>query len=526
MNGLALPAFLARERRFAALAAPDGVTIAEVRRGREGWELVSEWRRRVPSATAADAARQLVALLAEAGVRRGRVSVVVRDLAVHHRTVQLPPAAPALLRPIVLRELQRDVPDVAEPVVGFVALPTAQTGAPLAGSRQDYLTAIAPRTVPDAFDATFGGAGLVGQHLTVLPQALQQLYTEADGAPEGTALLMFVDGGPVIGFFQDGLLRYLAEPKALDQGMVDADALVAQLERGAIFLRQQFRGAVLTRLLVASETRAQLEAVDKVQQQLGLRVEPFVPVGGSPAALLAFGAALDEAAGGLTLFEPSEARQPRTFGAVEAVTLGAWAAALLAVAWAAWSAIAMQRLEGEIARTRTEAAERLATLAPAVQTAERRQAVSDANGAIGAVYAEHAAMRQAIVALASAAPAGISLDSVAAVRDSADPTRWRFVASGFSRGLSGAQVVRALDEFYRRIPGAASRGVTLVDRQLDQLVYDAQTDSARLNELTLRFRITFGATRPAPGSEGVASGPPPAVPTAAVSPAAPDGGAR
>jgi len=502
------PAFLSPDRRFAALASPAGVVVAEYREEAEGLVLLEEHRDETPCVTAHDAAMRVAALVALHGAIRGDVAIVVRDLEVRYRMLQLPPAAPELLRPIALRELGREYPDLDTPVVGLVPTrrrrardypepdgPEGSTAAPSRG-REEYLVAIAPRAVPAAFDAELAAQGVTGSHLTILPQALQRLYAGTDGGVEPTALVLFTPGGPLLGFFQDGILRHLAEPRGVagDEG-VDAALLVAPLERGAIFLRQQFRGAQLTRVLVAAETRAQLEATNQASAELDLRVEPFVPMAGSPAALLALGAALDATENGLTLFEPSTARATRLAPPATLVTRMAAAAAAATLVVALWMGVEARRLEQQRVQLRMRVEQQLAQLAPTFETARARQAAAAAGASIEAVSAEHRAMRRAILTLASAAPPGIVLDSIVSARDSSDPARWRFAVGGRSEGHSGSQVVRALDTFYQQAFGAPI-GVALVDRRLDHLDYGVVADTIDRNRLTLQFRITFAATRP------------------------------
>src|SRR5207247_1892752 len=106
-----------------------------------------------------------------------------------------------------------------------------------------------------AFGDELAAAGIELEHLTPLPQVIQRLYQQSDGSPKPTACYVELPGGPLIAFFHENQLRLVVEPPIGGDTSValQGENLIEHLDRGNLYLRQQFRGVELGRLLIATD---------------------------------------------------------------------------------------------------------------------------------------------------------------------------------------------------------------------------------------------------------------------------------
>src|ERR1043165_3937534 len=69
--------------------------------------------------------------------------------------------------------------------------------------------------------------------------------------------------------------------------------IIDQVERGAVYFRQQFRGASATRILLAARAEEYEQLAADLESRLGARVKPLVGGHASPEAVIAMGAVLE-----------------------------------------------------------------------------------------------------------------------------------------------------------------------------------------------------------------------------------------
>ena len=328
---------------FSALLCPAGVHVVGYRRTRAGLQVDRYNRELRPVLAPEEASRILANLLESEGARGRRVSIAVTGFGSCHQIVTLPRAERQVLQPIVTRELRRFYPDLfareeSEPIVDFVEL---ETGEP-ASTQCDLLVAAVPRLFLYGVAAALGARGITIDHWTIAPRALQRLYDAFADADRTAAALVMVPGWPLLGFFHERELRLFSEPRSGPGTTFDAGvgAVIEHVERGGIFLRQQFRGAAVAQLYLAAGPEGELpDGEDLLGKVLELPVSPFGPPTEPPGAFAALGAALDAAGGeGLNLL-PAELRPvsgserwTRRLAVASVLVL------LLASGWWAWSA--------------------------------------------------------------------------------------------------------------------------------------------------------------------------------------------
>lgn len=335
-----------RASSFGALLCPAGVHVVACSR-RGGTLRIDRYASTVrPGLTAEDAAPILADLLEAEGARGKRVSVAVTGFGSCHQILTLPPAGRELLQPIVTRELRRFYPDLfapdsREPIVDFVAIGSPEELE--AGSQREILVAAVPQDFLRTVAGALGARGIQLQHWTIVPRSLQRLYDTFAGPDLTAAALVLVPDWPLLGFFHDGEIRLFSEPRSGPGGGAgsEAAALVEQVERGAVFLRQQFRGATAVRLFLAADReRTDPEALRSLREQLPIPTEQFGPLGTAPGALAALGAALDAGTDqGLNLLPADLRPRPAAESWVRTLALASGLVLALASGWWAWSAV-------------------------------------------------------------------------------------------------------------------------------------------------------------------------------------------
>lgn len=367
--------------RFGALLCPAGVHVVGYRRAGGQIRLEHYAQQLHAGLSASDATTALANLLEAQGARGRPAAVAVTGFGTYHQILTLPPAPREVLHPIVGRELRRFYPDLfatqgVEPLIEFVDTGVATTSPASGPPHRELLVAAAPRAFVESVHRALGARGIPLAHWTIAPRAVQCLF-DAFAEPEGsTAALVMVPQWPLLGFFHDGLLRLFAEPQA-SAGVDPRDqveGVMEHLERGALFLRQQFRGALVRTALVASEPGPGTAVLsEQLTQRLGVVQAPLGPFAAAPGALAALGPALDaEREDALNLL-PAELRPrsvadrwTRVLGVASALVL------LLAAGWWGWSA---QRAEHRAELQLQAVTEQVEAQAPAL--AEVRPIVSE-----------------------------------------------------------------------------------------------------------------------------------------------------
>jgi hypothetical protein len=218
-----------------------------------------------------------------------------------------------------------------------------------------------------------------------------------------------VPGWPLLGFFHDRELRLFSEPLA-GPGASAAAAVAAvaeHVERGTIFLRQQFRGAAVSHLYLSDGTGTDTaEELDESGTSTRLPVTPFGPPTEPPGAFAALGAALDAAGtDGLNLL-PAELRPPSEADRWRRRTAVASACVLLAAAgWWGWSARrAEAAARAEIAVLTQELEARRSRFGSVRPIIEERQAHAQRAALIELIAGDRRRLPEVLWPLQAAAP--------------------------------------------------------------------------------------------------------------------------
>lgn len=465
-----------------AYVCPRGVFGVECRRRRKGMEVVGTFSTLSPVNSPESAGRLLVQALADAGIKRAEVAVALRGFDVVHHVLSLPPAPDAVIEPIVERELRRLEPQMVEPIVAWTRLPaeTVDPGEP--PPQPQVLAAAMSREVSVALATGVRAGGHTLTHLTALPVAFHRIADEFLSSPEPTVLLAALPDGPYLGFSVAGAVRLVVEPPVpAGDPLPDATALAEEAELGAVFVRQQFRGAQISRAVIAAspESYADLEAA--LGARLGVVVSRL-PVGELGAEeFAAFGALLDaDAARPISLGGGTERR-------AESVAPGLRLAATVTVALAALAGV-LAGVEGYRARSTAQALQVARRqidqesfgFAPVRETAERRKLVRDAVSIIQLAAREREAIQRGLASVASAVPSGVHLDSIVFERG---VDRWQALIGGTVVGRTSGQAVETLNDFYRELP----RRSPVDSLALKELSYADTAGGA-----SVHFQMAFG----------------------------------
>ena len=272
---------LARPRTFAALIDQESVVLLEYRQEETGFRLLDSRRRQQRWASPEDAADGVVALLDEMDAGNATVSVVLQHFGSFFHTLLLPPSGPEISQ-VIQDEIQHAF-NIADPVFAF-GVGNAE--------RRQLLIGGAPRSVVDAIRSRFVRNHVRVDILTVTPDVFRRLFETLDRSVETTALLVCLGNGPHLAFFVNGRLELAIEPQLTLEGEspLDSAVIVEQLERGAIFLRQQARGAVATRLLLSAPADVYEAMASTIEARTGMDVAPLGRGIGSPESVVAMGA--------------------------------------------------------------------------------------------------------------------------------------------------------------------------------------------------------------------------------------------
>lgn len=461
---------LFREISYGALLCPAGVHVVSC--SRRGGELrIERYSSTVrPGLTSGDAVAALGQLLEADGARGKRVAVAMTGFGGCYQILTLPPAGRELLQPIVTRELRRFYPDVfagsSEPIVDFVAL-----GAPEqleTGAHRDLLVAAVPQDLLREVAGELSAREIQLEHWTIVPRALQRLYEAFAGPEPSAAALVLVPEWPLLGFFHDGYIRLFTEPRS-GAGPSSVGGLVDHVERGGVFLRQQFRGAAAVRLLLSVDRdRAETEAAQALRQQLSIPTQQFGPLGTAPGALAALGVALDVATDdGFNLLPPDLRPQSSAESWVRRLAVATGVVLALAAGWWGLGAVTAE------ARTRNERdalahrlAGRTAQLAPTRSVIAERQAHAQRAALLDLLARDQRRLPEILWPL-QAAEGRVSLRELAITRRD---DGWHVVLGVTATGATSADASDALmalaDQLGAELPpGALDWDDIVLDRQ-------------------------------------------------------------
>jgi hypothetical protein len=442
-------------RRFAALIDQDCVVLLEYRSERDGFRLLDTRARPQRFNTPEDAADAVVAMLRDMNAKNASVSVLLQHFGAFFHTLVLPTSDPEQIRQIIHREVQRSF-NIPDPIVAFATGNTVERrDAARAGGHapQQIFIAGAPRSVVGAIQARFAKGRIRVENLTVAPEVFRRLYETLDGSREATAFLVCLRNGPHVAFFVNGQLELAIEPPLTLEGEAPLDPamIVDQLERGAIFLRQQARGAVATRLLLSCPAAAYEDLASTIEARTGMDVSSLGQAIGPPEAVVAMGSVLAaHAPDGLDLLPrpPAlEERLKRAMSGSALLTTTLLTAAAVAAFWASLQVLAVRRETRnlEAVQSRVEAA--VPALASARQSAQGRERIASIRTALHDASVEKSSIVTLMSAAATGTQSGTQLDSLRVIRV---VEGIKTVLFGHATAASGPAAVSAATTFYRR----------------------------------------------------------------------------
>jgi hypothetical protein len=480
-------------RNFGALVAHDGVTIVEYRAERTGLRVVGSWTDAGRSTSIDEALARLNGLLTLHSPKRATVAVALEQFGVVHHTMTLPSANDAVLRPVIAREIQRAF-GVTDPVVAFTRGSTDERRAPdranAATAPHQLMIAAAPRDTIRALQAGLVTADI--EIATVVPKAMHALYEAAGASAEPTAVLACVESGPHVAFFIEGRLELAIDPPiALEGDRPTTEMILDQFERGAVYFRQQFRGASASRVLLAARADEYATLTEQLQSRFGAHVTPLFHGAASPEAMLAMGAVLEARRDTpLDLFPHAPSSADRIAGLMRGpngVVAGFAAAAVLAAIWAGSQALGLSSLRRERETLRASVAAALPAIETQRHVAEHRADLVKQIEFVNASSDERATLATALSGIASNAPEAIRFDSLGVTRGA---NGWTLHIAGKSTAGSAAQVMRALDAFVQSVRAVPS----VSSSSLDTFDYRA-ADSTHAHAVAADFRVTAELAR-------------------------------
>jgi len=467
------------KREFAAFVAPDGVWLVEYNCERDGYRIVAEWSDHSAAASIDATLDHLLTVIAHHSAGRARISIVLDQFGAFHHVMTLPEAPDEVLRPIVQREVQR-VFGTPDAVVSFATGGQVERREP---SRADGRTAPrhvvvagAPRGTVDAIGAKLREKALDVRRVTVVADAMRKLYEAAGGPAEPTAMLICLGGGPHLAYFLDGRLEVSIDPPIVLQGeRASVTMIMDQVERGNVYVRQQFRGAAVSRMLVAARAE-EFSALSKaLEDEFGVHVEPLLPGANSPEAVVAMGAALEPSGGAaLDLFPhpPTFADRARMLArSSSGLAAATGAVAILVGIWTVTQFAQLVSVRGDVARREADLRASTSQVQSLRDVAERRADFVGEVSFIRASTDERASLASSLAAIGNALPAAARLDSLRVTR-AADG--WTGAMTGVVVGATTGEAVRSLDALFQLV--RAQRGV--MSATLDEFSYTAQHSGA------------------------------------------------
>jgi hypothetical protein len=490
---------MAKPRGFTALIDQDRVVVLEYLQEKAGFRVIdtrTETRRFSTPDEAADVVSQL---LSELKAKRVSLSIVLQHFGSFFHTIVLPPAPDEVIRPIILREVQRSF-NITDAAVAYSTTgPVERRDSPRSGSGQvprQVLIAGAPQGVVASLHARFTKARIHVEGLTVMPEVFRRLYDALDGSTEATAMLVCLANGPHVAFFVNGRLEMAIDPPLALEGEapLDSAVIVDQLERGAIFLRQQSRGTVATRLLLSAPAADYESLSSIIEARTGMRVAPLGRDIGSPEMVVALGAVLAaRATDRLDLFPRAPTFDARVRDAVtgpSAITTVVLTAAAVAVFWAAMQFALFLRTKRDVVTVQAQVARALPAVGGMRQSAQGRQRIAGIRAALAFSQAERSVVSSLLTSLAESAPAGAQLDSFAVVRVGQG---WKTTVFGRAAGASGSAALSAATGMYRRLQQRSPKLKELDFQVSSYLPRPAADSGAGTGADQLLFTVTFVA---------------------------------
>ena len=468
-------------RLVGAYVCPRGVSAMEYRVTGKGIEVLRSFDNPARINSERQATDHLLRILQDAGIKKAAIVMTLRGFGVVHHTLGLPPARNEVLSPLVERELKRLEPQLDEPSVGWLGLPVDPAEMTDAPPQRQVLAAAVPKHVGDAIAGAVIAGGHRLAHLTALPAAAQRLHEQfvPDGGP--SALVAPLHDGALLGFFLGGAMRLVVEPPVAEGDQLDAPAVAEELELGAMFVRQQFRGAQVERVVIAAPGDSFLGGEAVINERLGVPVTRVDVQHLSAGALMALGGVLDaRSEQPLSLSGAPERASPA--GMLKPV---AWAAVLLAMVVGAYAMVEAFRTRDaytELTRTRQRVDAESFGLTGIRETADQRRLIRDAIDALRLADRDRRELQNGLSTLGGVITPPIRLDSLHLDRGS---NGWVSAMAGEVAAETNARSVELLHEFYRDLP----RRLGVEELSLGQLSY--ADENAETGIGAVRFQISF-----------------------------------
>ena len=494
---------MAKPRGFAALIDQDRVVVLEYVQEKTGFRVIATRTDARRFSTPEEAADAVSGLLGELKAKRVSLAIVLQHFGSFFHTIVLPPAPDDVIRPIILREVQRSF-NITDAAVAFsTAGSVERRDAPRGGGApvpRQVLIAGAPQAVIAALQARFATARIHVEGLTVMPEVFRRLYDALDGSTEATAMLVCLANGPHVAFFVNGRLEMAIDPPLALEGEAPLDpaVIVDQLERGAIFLRQQSRGTVATRLLLAAPTEDYETLSSIIETRTGMHVAPLGRDIGSPEMVVALGAVLAaRATDRLDLFPRAPTFDARLRAAVtgpSGLTTVVLTAAAVAAFWAVMQFAVFLRAKRDIVSVQAQVAKAIPAVAGMRQSAQGRQRIAGIRSALAFSQAERRLVGGLLTSLAESAPPGAQLDSFSVVRVGQG---WKTTVFGRAAGASGSAALSTATGMYRHLQQRSPQ-LRELDFQVSSYLPRPAVDSggAKAGDQLL-FTVTFVAPAPA-----------------------------
>lgn len=471
-------------RVVGAYLCPRGVFLVESRARAAGLEVVRSFDEPAPLATVNAAVTHLLQALDSAGIEKAEIAIVIRGFDTVHHVLSLPPASDAMLSPIIEREIRRLEPQLSDPVFGWLPLPANDSPPTEQANQRQILVAATPRAAAEEIESALENAGHSLLHLTALPAAFQRIVEEFEPSRETTALVAPLPDGAFLGFFLGGAIRLTVEPPLQDQEAQESAAMAEEVELGAMFVRQQFRGAQIEHVTIAALAREFTDADAILGEKLGVPISRLNTHGLSAASLAAMGAILDaRAADALSIAgQISRKKQGATRVVFQrAAHVAAGIGALLAL-WTLYQGITARRAAAELRDAKRAVEQESFGLVPLRATAGQRRLIRDALAALRIVSEDREELQRLLGAISSGINPPVQLDSLQLARGS---NGWVASLAGTAAAATNGRAVQALHDFYRDLP----RRAIVEQLALEALTYDESNDDTR--GATVRFRLSF-----------------------------------
>jgi hypothetical protein len=380
--------------------------------------------------------------------------------------------------------MRRLEPQLGDCVVSRISLPALDTTAAEATPQRSFFAAVAPRDTIQAFEERLAANGHRLAHLTALPVGMQRLLEQFDSGTGTTATVTPLPDGAFIGFSLDGGLRLIVEPPLPPDTQYETAALAEEVDLGAMFVRQQFRGMNLDRVVLIGALDSLFDLKPALTEKLRIPVKQLDFGGVSPADLAALGAVLDQQSPApLSLGGETRRRvpaQPRS--RLETASLAAVLALALVGGWTVFQTVRAERAESALATAQKRIEQDSFGLQSLRATADQRRMVQNALTAVRIHSTDRVALQEILAGVAALVRAPIRLDSMRLGRGE---SAWKAVVGGSVTGPTNARAVQTLHDLYREIP----QRLTVDSLRLDELSYADETVDFGVS--AVRFRISF-----------------------------------